>query len=138
MAKTVLLDAGPLIAILDKRDTHHLWAQEHLSKLTGRLVTCESVLSEVIFITKTNVRATEAIRGMLNEDILSIESSLEENQNVIFNRLLKYWDTHASLADMHLLNLYDNKENAVIFTLDSDFLIYKDSKGKQLNLISPY
>jgi predicted nucleic acid-binding protein len=138
MEKTVFLDTGPLVAILDKRDQHHLWAQASLSEISGEMVTCESVLSEAIYLTKDFTRAIEAIWGMIDNHILSIESSFSEHSDTIFRRLIKYWDVHTSLADIHLLSLYDDKENAIIFTIDSDFLIYRDSKGKPLHLISPY
>ncbi len=138
MVKTVFLDTGPLVAILDKRDQHHLWAQASLSEISGNMVTCESVLSEAIFLTKDYVRAVDSIWGMLNEGILTLESSFTDNREAILKRLIKYWDVKTSLADIHLLCLYDEKDDGVIFTVDSDFLIYKDSKGKPLHLISPY
>ena len=50
MARRVLVDSGPLVALLDRRDIHHEWVQRELANLHQPLVTCEAVLSEVFFL----------------------------------------------------------------------------------------
>ena len=50
MATTkVLLDAGPLIGFLNRKDQYHQWAVERCAALTDPLWTCEAVLSEAIY-----------------------------------------------------------------------------------------
>jgi len=60
------------------------------------------------------------------------------NKSEVFDQLIKYNDQQTSLADISLLVLYNESKDTSIFTTDSDFLIYRDSNGKPLNLISPY
>jgi len=48
-ATRVLLDTGPLIGYLNRKDQYHGWAVESWAALSEPLWTCESVLSEAIF-----------------------------------------------------------------------------------------
>ena len=47
---TVVLDTGPLIALLDRDETHHDWASARFDTLSPPLLTCEAVLSEASFL----------------------------------------------------------------------------------------
>lgn len=52
--------------------------------------------------------------------------------------LVTYADLPASVADVSLVTLHETTGNSVIFTLDSDFLIYKTKTGEPLKLIAPF
>lgn len=51
-ASAYLLDAGPLVALLNRRDEHHEWARRTLDGLDAPLLTCEAVLSEAWFLAR--------------------------------------------------------------------------------------
>ncbi len=138
MVKTVFLDTGPLVALLRERDQFHQWVKVELSKENFRFITCEAVLTETLFITKNALPVVNAISSMINQNLIEIKSALISNEEQVFELLNKYRDQKTSLADISLLVLYNDIEDASIFTTDSDFLVYRDSKGKPLNLISPY
>jgi len=46
MARSVLVDAGFLVAMLSRRDSHHRWAVKAASQNTPPWYTCEVVLFE--------------------------------------------------------------------------------------------
>lgn len=46
----VLLDTGPLVAFLNKRDQYHSWTVSELASMAPTLLTCEAVLSESCFL----------------------------------------------------------------------------------------
>jgi predicted nuclease of predicted toxin-antitoxin system len=50
----------------------------------------------------------------------------------------KYQDLPASVADASLLYVYNSTKQAIIMTLDSDFLIYRAKNGKPPTLIAPF
>ncbi len=58
---TVLLDTGPLVAMLSARDRHHSWALEAL-RVRARLITCDAVLSEAFFLVRSSEVGTVALR----------------------------------------------------------------------------
>ena len=48
--KNCIVDSGPLAALLDPREEHHLWARQTLSLQPLPWLTCEAVLSEAFFL----------------------------------------------------------------------------------------
>jgi predicted nucleic acid-binding protein len=50
MARRVFVDTGPIVALLDRRDTHHEGAKREIAHLREPLLTCEAVVSEVFFL----------------------------------------------------------------------------------------
>jgi predicted nucleic acid-binding protein len=42
---TWLVDAGALVALLDRADLHHAWAKRCFMELSPPLLTCEAVLA---------------------------------------------------------------------------------------------
>lgn len=102
-----------------------------------QFVTCEAVIAETLFLTRNAPKAVDAISGMINDEIMKVKSVLDHSHSQVFILMGKYQDQKTSLADMCLLSLYNEKKSP-IFTIDSDFLVYRDADGKPLNLISPY
>lgn len=138
MAKTVFLDTGPLVALFRERDQFHQWVKIELSKDDFRFITCEAVLTETLFLTNNLPEVLDSISGMIESGMMVVRSAIASNPKAVFEKINKYNDLKTSLADISLLVLYEEQKDSGIFTTDSDFLIYRDSQGKKLNLISPY
>jgi uncharacterized protein len=49
----VLVDTGPLVALLDRSDPYHLTCQETLSSLEDSLVTVWPVVTEAMYIVQS-------------------------------------------------------------------------------------
>jgi predicted nucleic acid-binding protein len=75
---------------------------------------------------------------MINSGFLEIQDPFSSNQRFVLDVMNKYNDVPCAFADANLLAMFENDKNSVIISTDSDFLIYRDSQGKKLNLISPY
>lgn len=136
--KIVYLDTGPLVALFRKRDQFHQWVKTVLSQDDFRFITCEAVLTETLLITQNSPLIVESLTSMIDNNLLELKSALILYKDEVFHLLQKYHDQKTALADICLLTLYNNEEGTSIFTTDSDFLVYRDSKGKPLHLISPY
>ena len=50
--KVILVDTGPLVAVLNRRDSHHAWVTRVLGRVKPPLVTCEAVLAETCYLLK--------------------------------------------------------------------------------------
>ncbi|WP_428236734.1 type II toxin-antitoxin system VapC family toxin [Gracilimonas sp.] len=138
MAKTVFIDAGPIVAILNRRDQHHLWASEKISTIEENLVTTSIIISEAFHILRRVPNGIEGLFRTIEEGFISVEEAYPKNMDYIHKQVLKYSDNDASLGDISILSLVEDSNNAQIFTLDFDFHIYRDLKGNPLDLISPY
>ena len=138
MAKTVYIDAGPIVAILSKRDEHHVWASERVSEIRGNLITTSIVIAEAFHILKKLPNGISGLFRTIEEGFINIEEAYPKNRQFIHEGVLKYNDIQASIGDMSLLSIIDDPNRSVILTLDYDFHIYRDKRGNPLNLISPY
>ncbi|HON47383.1 MAG TPA: pilus assembly protein, partial [Kiritimatiellia bacterium] len=65
MKPPIIIDAGPLVALINARDTYHAWTVEQLKQASGPLLTCEAALSEAIFLLRTTSGGVSQIGGML-------------------------------------------------------------------------
>ena len=64
MIRNVLVDTGPLIALIDRRDRHHAWVREQFDQILPPLLTCEAVLAEACYLAPrraTNGRSVIAV-----------------------------------------------------------------------------
>ena len=50
MKENVLLDTGPLVAFLNRRDKFHNWALAQWDQIKPPMLTCEAVISEACFL----------------------------------------------------------------------------------------
>lgn len=121
-----------------ERDQFHQWVKIELSKNDFRFITCEAVLTETLFLTNNLPEVLDSISEMIESGMMVVRSAIASNPKAVFEKINKYNDLKTSLADISLLVLYEEQKDSAIFTTDSDFLIYRDSQGKKLNLISPY
>lgn len=138
MANKILIDSGPFIAFLSSSEHYHRWVLEQLSQMDGDLITTESVLSEVVFLMKQNRVAIKAIQDLIGQKLLHIVPAFSAEPITCFNMVGKYADLPSSVADISLVYVHSTTKNSIIFTLDSDFLIYKSSSGKPLKLVAPF
>src|ERR1700677_36841 len=71
----VIIDTGPLVALLDDTDHHHKWAVSQLSVLSGPLFTCDAVLAEACYLLKGYPRAFEQLADYFQKSALVCDFS---------------------------------------------------------------
>jgi uncharacterized protein len=49
----VILDTGPLVALLNRRDRYHEWALEQVKSISSPMLTREAVIIEACFLLKS-------------------------------------------------------------------------------------
>ena len=123
-----MIDTGPLVALLDRRDHQHAWVKQQLAKIPAPLHTCEAVLTEACFLSRNLAGGQQAVMGLLQRGFLSLSFSLGEEASAIQSLLLRYADVPMSLADACLVRMME-LESGILLTLDSDFQIYR-MKGR--------
>ena len=137
MIHDVLLDTGPLVALLDRREPMHQWAQERFREMAPPLLTCEAVLSEAVFLLKHRPSAIEWIRRWIDEEILVIRSLPKEGLILAFSMMRKYQDHPMSLADACLVVMVEQEIGERVFTLDEHFRIYRHSGRRVVPVLMP-
>ena len=133
----LLVDTGPLVAILDASDHFHDWAVANLKAVQPPLITCEAVLSEVCFLLRRQPKAFAAIALLLEKRILAIRFSLAQEIDPVFGLLARFKDVPMSLADGCLVRLSELNPESLVFTLDHDFQIYRRHRRQKIPLLIP-
>jgi predicted nucleic acid-binding protein len=132
-----IVDTGPLVAILDVSDSFHGWATERLKTIRPPLITCEAVLTEVCFLFRRHDKALAVVALLLERGILAINFSLAEEIGSVFQLLNRFKNVPASLADACLVRLSELHPECHVFTLDSDFQIYRRNRRQKIPLVIP-
>lgn len=137
IAGHVLLDTGPLVAYLDRRDFHHRWAFDRFAEIRPPLLTCESVISEACFLTQHLPHGIESVLRLLEQGAVRLAFSLQEEVNATATLAGRYSDVPMSLADACLVRMSELSSDCVVLTLDSDFRVYRRRGRKTIPLLIP-
>jgi uncharacterized protein len=135
--KPVLLDTGFIVALLDRSERHHTECVEALEGVHAPLVTCEPVIAEACYLTRSLVGAPEAILQNVADGTFEIPIQLPRCAAAIQRILRKYRDQHIDLADACLIHLASELRTGNILTLDNDFKIYCWGAQRSFNPIPP-
>jgi uncharacterized protein len=134
----VIVDTGPLVALLNKNDTAHAWVVQILDTITPPMITCESVLAEATHLTRHVVGARAALIEMVGENFLSIGMALSDHHSALLAMVRRYSDVPMSLADACLVRLAEIYPQSQMLTLDSDFSIYRKNGRQVIDVLRPH
>ncbi len=137
MKPPVIIDAGPLVALINARDTYHAWTVEQLKQASGPLLTCEAALSEAVFLLRTIPGGVSQIGGMLRAGGLKSVFCLNGEIEPVCDLLRKYADVPMSLADACLVRMSELYPKHRVLTLDSDFHVYRRNRQQVIPLLTP-
>lgn len=101
------------------------------------LLVCEAVLTEALFLLRRMPSAQLAVLNLLNNGALDISFRLADNVMETRALIAKYADVPMSLADACVVRMAELNAGHAVFTLDSDFKVYRKFGNKQLRLIAP-
>lgn len=135
--KSILTDAGPLVAYLKRDDEHHAWAEEMFRNFHAPLRTCDAVLSEAFFLLQQTHGGSEQLLALLERRLVVPDFDLAAELPAIAHLLRRYQSVPMSLADACLVRMAEPDRDAAIFTLDSDFRIYRRHRRQTIPLLFP-
>jgi predicted nucleic acid-binding protein len=135
--KVWLLDTGPLVAYLDRRDAAHATVAACLDTFTGRLITTSAVITEAMHFVMESSEGPNALASFAHSVGLLVYECAHPLQLKEAVRLMhKYSDTPMDFADATLVMLADELGTKEILTLDRrGFSAYRTLHGKGFNLV---
>jgi uncharacterized protein len=134
----ILADTGPLVAYVSETDQHHRWVLAAFHSFYEPLHTCEAVVSEVLFLLRSDDVSVETFLQLLEREAVRLDFSMEENRADVLNLLRKYADRPMSLADASLVRMAELNDNCQVFTTDKDFLVYRRKGRSVIPLLAPF
>lgn len=137
MARKNLVDAGPIIALLDRKDKYHTWAVEQFSRFDA-FETCEAVLAEACArLAYAGFDQTAMIR-LADEGALKLTFDTAYNLGRILALMEKYRDLPMDLADACLVIMSEEEKDSLVVTLDQkDFSVYRRYGRQAIPVLSP-
>ncbi len=134
----VICDAGPLVALLDRREQWHSWVAAQFSRLHEPLYTCEAALAEVAFLTRGRGLSSHYFMQLLHRGLVKVDFDFPEEWRAVGKLLEVYADLPMSLADACLVRMSELHAKSVVFTLDRDFQIYRKNRRLKIPLLAPF
>lgn len=137
MEKRILVDAGPIIALLIADDAHHAWAREIWAQLEPPVHTCEAVLSEAQFVARRLGANPLGVLEFVRRGVIHVAFSVEDEVERLLELQRTYADVPMSLADACLVRMTETHERSTVLTTDADFRIYRRNRRQVIPLLAP-
>lgn len=137
MTAPVLIDTGPLVAFLNRRDQYHNWVSDQLARLTPPLLTCEAVISEACFLLRSLPSGPIAVLELIDRGLLQMSFRLGDEIVRIKGLMSRYANVPMSLADACLVRMAEQYLGSPLLTFDSDFKIYRKNRRQVIPTLVP-
>jgi predicted nucleic acid-binding protein len=124
--KRILVDTGPLVALLSSADEHHEACVDTLRRLPGPLLSCWPVITEAAWLLRASPRAVQQLLESIDGGFLELLPLAGAEGQAVAAVMKRYEDIRPQLADAALVYLAGRERIETIFTLDQrDFSIYR-------------
>lgn len=133
----ILIDAGPLYALINHREFYHHWATAQADRLDPPYYTCEAVISEAHFLLKKVYNGSKKLNKMITDGGIILAFSYADHIDHVNALMDTYANVPMSFADACLVRMAERYADGHLFTTDGDFRIYRRNQTKPLDVIMP-
>jgi len=137
-AERVLVDTGPLVAVLNASDEHHTWTREIFGQLPPPLFTCESVLSEAQFLLDARGGNPLAVLEWVRSGVIHLAFDAEDEIERLMALQRSYRSLPMDFADACLVRMAEMHPRSRVFTTDSHFRIYRRNGRQLIPVLAPW
>jgi predicted nucleic acid-binding protein len=132
----ILLDSGPLVALLSRNDANHARARRLFAECLPPFRSCEAVVAEACFLMKKVDAAGPAeVVALGRRGLYDLAISIQDHWTSVEALLQKYADRPISLADACLIRCAEIHREARILTFDSDFAVYRWARNQSFEIL---
>lgn len=125
----ILVDAGPLVALLHRDDQDHTRCVDTLKKIQAPLATTWPPFTEAMYLLGFSRTAQDALLEMVERGALQFLPVGTEDVPRLCTLMRKYRDLPMDLADATLVRVAEREGIRRVFTLDRrDFAIYRPGR----------
>jgi predicted nucleic acid-binding protein len=133
---TVLVDAGPLVALIDRSDLYHQACRDALAMLREPLGTVWPAFTEAMYLLRASAQAQRTLWGMINLGGVRLLELSHEDCPRMSELMWQYRNLPMDLADAALVRVAEREHCRRIFTIDRrDFEIYRPSRLGRFEII---
>lgn len=136
MNSQILIDTGPIVAILSASDEHHGPCVEQLRSVKGPLLTCWPVITEAAWLLRAYPAALRMLLSSFHGQPFELLPLDEADLSGIAAILAKYRGLGIQIADACLVHLANREGIETMFTLDRrDFGVLRLARGKKFHVV---
>ena len=132
----VLVDAGPLVALIDRADPGHRSCVAALKALRDPLITVWPAFTEAMYLLGQSWQAQKALWSRLETDALAMAPLDDADAPRMRELMEKYRDLPMDLADAALVRIAERESLSQIFTLDrTHFSLYRPGRRRRFSIL---
>jgi len=135
MLNTILIDAGPLIALFDKDDNYHEKVINFLKGKKYKYITTNAVITEVTYMLNFSIEAQILFFEWIMKEGVLLQEIQQNDIARIVELTKKYRDRPMDYADATLVVAAEKTGINKIISIDSDFDIYRLQKKVRIENI---
>ncbi len=136
VTQRILIDTGPIVALLDENDQHHKACLSHADKLPEFVYTCWPVITEACYLLRRRPDLVERLLETVHDGIYELLQITVEEITQVGGLLAKYGDQKIDLADACLVHLAERESINTVFTVDiRHFRLFRNAAGEPLELL---
>jgi predicted nucleic acid-binding protein len=122
----ILVDAGPMVALVRRPDQHHEECVDALRRIEGPLGTVWPAVTEAMFLLADRPDAQGALAKSLESEAIAVLPLGRQDVPRIRELMWKYRDRPMDFTDAALVRVAEREGIDTIFTVDrKDFAIYR-------------
>jgi len=125
MLNTILIDAGPLIALFDRDDNYHKKMIAFIKKGKYKFVTTTAVITEVSHMLDFSIDVQILFFEWIMKEGVLLNEIIQSDINRIIELTKKYCDRPMDFADATLVITAEKTGIREIISIDTDFDIYR-------------
>jgi hypothetical protein len=134
--RRILVDTGPLVALIDTRDRLHARAIEELDQLAGPILIGLPAMTEACFLLD-NAQLRRRLSALIEREVVQFASP--KNGDLTIRRSMKWLERYAEhrpdFADAFLVCWAESDSAAVVWTFDREFsTVWRTLGGKKVPL----
>ncbi len=134
--RSILVDTGPIVAILSTRDQYHATCVDILKQLQPPLLTCWPVMTEAAYLVRDSPAALQNLLRMLERGFLVLAPMDASAAPWLATFFETYRDQNPQIADAALMYIAEREHIETIFTLDHrDFSVFRLPGNQPVQLL---
>jgi predicted nucleic acid-binding protein len=133
----MLVDAGPLVSLCDRNQPTHARCQKVLESSTEPIISTWACFVEAMYLVGRigGYRLQEHLWELLLRGIVGLHEHSAGEPRQMASLMDRYQNVPMDLADASLVAVAELLEERTIFTLDSDFRIYRLANGDAFTIV---
>ena len=132
----VLVDAGPLVALIEPTDRHHARTIAALKTLSGPLLTVWPAFTEAMYLLRDSDRSQQALWDVIASGAIDYAPLGADDVERMRQLMRDYRDQPMDLADAALVRVAERDDIPRIFTLDRrHFEVYRLNRRRRFLIV---